>query len=98
MRTRHQDGWVEERGGRVRKWYGHYFVYTRDETGKETRHRVGVSLGRKIKAAEIVPKKTELCSLADLATLGFAISLMTSASVAFHWPLPAALHDCHWKP
>jgi hypothetical protein len=27
-------------------------------------------------------EKTELCSLADLATLGFAISLMTSASVA----------------
>ena len=26
--------------------------------------------------------KTELCSLADIATLGFAISLMTSASVA----------------
>ena len=29
-----------------------------------------------------VPKKTELYSLADLTTLSFAISLVTSASVA----------------
>ena len=28
-------------------------------------------------------RKTGLCSLADIATLGFAISLMTSASVAY---------------
>jgi hypothetical protein len=27
MRARHQDGWVEERGSRVRQWYGHYYRY-----------------------------------------------------------------------
>jgi integrase len=49
MRTRHQDGWVEERGGRVRKWYGHYFEYVTDEQGKETRRHRGVYLGEKSK-------------------------------------------------
>ena len=49
MRSRHQEGWVEERGNRLRRWYGHYFIYTRDETGKETRRHVGISLGEKSK-------------------------------------------------
>jgi len=44
MRIRHQDGWVEERGSR---WYGHYYVYVKDEAGKETRRHVGVGLGGK---------------------------------------------------
>jgi len=47
MRTRHQDGWVEERGGRVRRWYGHYYIYVRDESGKESRRHIGVPLGEK---------------------------------------------------
>jgi len=49
MRSRHQEGWVEERGTRLRRWYGHYYIYTRDEAGKETRRHVGVSLGDKSK-------------------------------------------------
>ena len=49
MRTRHQDGWVEERGSKRRTWYGHYFVYQTDETGKETRRHLGISLGEKAK-------------------------------------------------
>jgi integrase len=49
MRTRHQDGWVEERGRRVKRWYGHYFVYQSDESGKETRRHLGVHLGEKAK-------------------------------------------------
>jgi integrase len=49
MRTRHQEGWVEERGGRIRKWYGHYFEYVTDEQGKETRRHRGVYLGEKAK-------------------------------------------------
>lgn len=47
MRSRHQDGWVEERGGRVRIWYGHYYLYQLDQTGKELRRHVGVRLGEK---------------------------------------------------
>ena len=49
MRSRHQEGWVEERGNRVKRWYGHYFIYTRDEAGNEKRRHVGVSLGEKSK-------------------------------------------------
>lgn len=46
MRARHQEGWVELRG---RRWYGHYYVYRRDESGKEVRHHAGVVLGDKSK-------------------------------------------------
>jgi integrase len=49
MRTRHQDGWVEERGSRHKIWYGHYFTYMADESGKETRRHIGVKLGEKAK-------------------------------------------------
>jgi integrase len=49
MRTRHQDGWIEERGTRERIWYGHYFVYLADENGQEKRKHVGVRLGEKAK-------------------------------------------------
>ncbi len=47
MRTRHQDGWVEERGSRHKHWYGHYYVYIRDEHGHEKRRHRGVYLGDK---------------------------------------------------
>jgi integrase len=49
MRTRHQEGWVQERGSRVRKWYGHYYVYEVSQQGKETRRHRGVFLGEKSK-------------------------------------------------
>jgi integrase len=49
MRTRHQDGWVEERGSRQKRWYGHYYVYEANESGKETRRHIGVQLGEKAK-------------------------------------------------
>jgi integrase len=49
MRTCHQDGWVEERGSRHKRWYGHYYVYVADESGKETRRHIGVQLGEKAK-------------------------------------------------
>lgn len=48
MRTRHQDGWVEERGQKHKRWYGHYFVYVL-EAGREKRRHVGVALGEKTK-------------------------------------------------
>jgi integrase len=49
MRSRHQDGWVEERGGKIRRWYGHYYVYLKDEAGNERREHRGVLLGDKAK-------------------------------------------------
>src|SRR5947209_6782140 len=47
VRTRHQDGWVEERGTKHRRWYGHYYTYEKSAEGKERRKHVGVSLGDK---------------------------------------------------
>lgn len=47
MRTRHQDGWVEERGSKRKRWYGHFYIYETDESGKETRRHRGVLLGDK---------------------------------------------------
>lgn len=49
MRIRHQDGWVEERGSRCKRWYGHYYSYVADESGKEIRRHIGVQLGEKAK-------------------------------------------------
>lgn len=49
MRTRHQDGWVEERGRKVRRWYGHYYVYVKDAGGREVRQHRGIVLGEKAK-------------------------------------------------
>src|SRR5215470_1662125 len=40
MRTRHQEGWVEERGTRQKRWYGHYYIYEIDASGKETRRHI----------------------------------------------------------
>jgi integrase len=42
-RERHQDGWVEEVGKKVKKWKGHYYTY--DAGGK--RHHHSADLGRK---------------------------------------------------
>jgi integrase len=49
MRTRHQEGRVEERGKVRKRWYGHYYVYVRDAAGKEVRRHVGIALGDKAK-------------------------------------------------
>ena len=49
MRSRHQNGWVEERGGSVKRWYGHYYVYEKDEQGNESRRHRGAYLGDKAK-------------------------------------------------
>lgn len=49
VRTRHQDGWVEERGKRHKRWYGHYYTYEMTPEGKERRRHVGVQLGEKAK-------------------------------------------------
>jgi integrase len=48
-RTRHQDGRVELRGGKVQKWYGHFYIYEVDAVGKETRRHRGVYLGDRSK-------------------------------------------------
>lgn len=46
-RSRHQRGRVEERGKRVRKWIGHYYVYEMNEAGKEERKHKAEILGLK---------------------------------------------------
>jgi integrase len=46
-RSRHQDGWVEETGKTVKKWKGHYYVYVRDDNGRERREHRSVMLGAK---------------------------------------------------
>ena len=49
MRTRHQEGWIEMRGTRRKRWYGNYCIYVQDESGKEKRRHCGVYLGDKAK-------------------------------------------------
>ncbi|MCX6608516.1 MAG: tyrosine-type recombinase/integrase [Acidobacteria bacterium] len=48
-RSRHQTGWVEETGLKVKKWKGHYYTYEFGEDGRERRvHRASI-LGLKSK-------------------------------------------------
>jgi len=47
MRTRHQSGHVEVRGTVRKRWYGIFYTYVRDASGKEVRRHMGVALGDK---------------------------------------------------
>jgi len=71
-RSRHQRGFVEESGKRLRCWKGHYFVYERVPGGSEKRVHKAVILGEKSKltkwAAEdklrgIIAKETATVSV-----------------------------------
>lgn len=73
QRARHQRGFVEETGKRIRCWKGHYFIYVRELCGTEKRIHKGVILGEKSKmtkwAAEeklrsIIAKETVAVSVA----------------------------------
>lgn len=46
-RPRHQDGWVEETGSGVKRWKGHWYIYTRGEDGRERRAHRSLVLGIK---------------------------------------------------
>jgi len=46
-KTRHQRGYVEETGKRVKSWKGHYFIYARQPGGEEKRIHTAVILGPK---------------------------------------------------
>jgi hypothetical protein len=48
-RDRHQSGWVEEVGKRVKKWMGFWYVYIKNADGSETRRRKKKILGVKSK-------------------------------------------------
>jgi hypothetical protein len=43
-RQRYQTGRLTKRGKRVKKWYGSYYVYVRDDEGSERRRFKLVSL------------------------------------------------------
>jgi integrase len=47
MRSRHQNGWLELSGKRLKRWYGHYTLYERDAEGKEKRRHIRIELGEK---------------------------------------------------
>jgi integrase len=46
-RARHQRGFVEESGKRIKTWAGHYFIYQRQPDGREKRIHKQVNLGPK---------------------------------------------------
>lgn len=48
-RSRHQSGWVEETGLKVKKWKGHYYTYEIGANGLERRVHRAVVLGLKSK-------------------------------------------------
>lgn len=46
-RDRHQEGWVEETGKKIKKWKGHFYIYRTGTDGKERRHHRAVIIGLK---------------------------------------------------
>jgi hypothetical protein len=46
-RPRHQQGWVEEVGKKVKQWRGHYYLYLPRQEGGERRCHKTVTLGPK---------------------------------------------------
>ena len=46
-RDRHQSGWVHESSGKVKKWYGEYFIYEAGPDGVERRRHKTAILGLK---------------------------------------------------
>jgi integrase len=97
MRSRHQEGWVEERGNRLRRWYGHYYICTRDETGKEKRRHVGVSLGDKSKLRKWEAEQ-ELRKIIAAAT---GSQPRKDGSVTFEWFTRdrfIPMREGNWRP
>jgi integrase len=69
VRTRYQEGHVQERGKIRKRWYGLYYVYVRDESGKEVRRHAGVTLGEKSK----LPKFKAVAKLRQFIAASAAI-------------------------
>jgi integrase len=66
MRDRYQRGRVEERGGRRKKWYGHFYIYVM-ENGVEVRKHRGVPLGAKSDLRKWEAEK-KLCEIIERET------------------------------
>jgi integrase len=84
-RIKHQEGRIEERGKRVKKWYGHYWAYVKcPVTGKILRKHKLVVLGLKSQ----MPKweaKDKLKTIID-SELGVAqTSLRPDPKTTFRW-------------
>jgi integrase len=97
MRTRHQDGWVEERGSRVKRWYGHYFIYVRDESGKESRRHVGVTLGDKAKLRKWEAQQ----ALRKIIAAATGSQPRKDGAVTFDWFTQERfipMHEGNWRP
>ncbi len=47
MRPRSQRGWIEQRGAKRKYYYGHFYLYVKDENGSDSRKQTGEFLGWK---------------------------------------------------
>lgn len=97
-RDRHQNGRVEEVGKRIKRWRGHYYIYTRQADGTEKRRHKTVSLGLKSKVRKWEAEKA-LRRIIDETT--GTVQARPSGEVTLRWfwaarylPLKAPT----WKP
>ena len=82
-RDRHQAGWVEETGTKVKKWKGHYYVYVRSADGTEKRKHHSVTLGLKAQMRKWEAAR-ELQHIIERETAGPAQSRPDSGA-SFGW-------------
>src|SRR5437867_462715 len=81
-RDRHQEGWVEETGKRVKKWKGHFYVYLRQLDGSEKRRHRAVILGLKARMKKW-EAEAKLQDVIDKETAG--TNVQPSPVYTLHW-------------
>jgi len=97
-RDRHQNGWVEETGTRLRKWRGHWWSYERQPDGSERRVHHSVVLGTKSQMRKWEAAKA-LASIIERAAEPSIVR--PSDAVTFAWfarERYLAIREQRWRP
>jgi integrase len=83
-RTRYQQGWVEETGKHIKKWRGHYYVYTRTLEGQERRAHRAITLGPKSKMRKW-EAECELRAIIEKETTGTSVQPSPEHTFLWFW-------------
>lgn len=83
-RDRHQKGWVEETGKRVKKWKRHYFVYVQQPDGTEKRSHCSFIIGAKSKMKKWDAEQ-KLQAKIDKETAGANVRPSPAYSLRWFW-------------
>ncbi len=97
-RSRHQRGWVEETGKRVRNWKGHFYVYERQPDGTEKRRHRAVILGPKSQMKKWEAER-RLQAIIDKESVGTNAEPFAVCTLRWFWENRyRPLKEPSWKP